>query len=317
MSEGYDTYCGLLRLYDEFSGRSRMKPRRDSSTTAPIPVSRFYAAVTTWTGWRETETRSPRSRRLCDWLHRHVRHFDTAEKIEQNSLSLLAYSFDNGREAGINCIMQAIVLTEACLSVGLPARMVGLHPLSPHDMDQHYVTVVWGRTFGEVGDARPELRRLLQGSGRHDPEPVGAAPNASPRRRTCHAPPPTSAMIRNTPRRTTASMSRRASSTCSPRFHERVRYFSRSRPALGYVRAARVRRAPPGEDRGRVAREVGTPSRLVGRIVCRLQRATQANYAARDRYLLARLVSRRGRRMAADFGRLLALRDDAGVLRLM
>ena len=39
--------------------------------------------------------------------------------------------------------MQAIVLAEACLAVGLPARTVGLHPLSPYDMDQHYVTVVW------------------------------------------------------------------------------------------------------------------------------------------------------------------------------
>jgi hypothetical protein len=84
-----------------------------------------------------------RSRRLCDWLHRHVRHFDTAEQIELNSLSLLEYSYDNGREAGINCLMQATVLVEACLAVGLAARIVGLHPLSPYDMDQHYITVVW------------------------------------------------------------------------------------------------------------------------------------------------------------------------------
>ena len=84
-----------------------------------------------------------RSLRLRDWLHRHVRHFDTREQLEQNSLSLLEYAFDNGREAGINCVMQTTILVEACLAVGLQARTVALHPLSPYDMDQHYVTAAW------------------------------------------------------------------------------------------------------------------------------------------------------------------------------
>ena len=39
--------------------------------------------------------------------------------------------------------MQAVVLVEACLSVGLQARTIALHPLSPYDLEQHYVTVVW------------------------------------------------------------------------------------------------------------------------------------------------------------------------------
>lgn len=65
-----------------------------------------------------------RSLRLRDWLHRHVRHFNTWEQLERKSLRLLEYAFDNGREAGINCVMQAIVLVEACLVVGLQARIV-------------------------------------------------------------------------------------------------------------------------------------------------------------------------------------------------
>ena len=65
-----------------------------------------------------------RSLRLRDWLHRYVRHFNTWEQLERTSLRLLEYAFDNGREAGINCVMQAIVLVEACLVVGLQARIV-------------------------------------------------------------------------------------------------------------------------------------------------------------------------------------------------
>ena len=148
MSEGYDTYCGLLRLYDEFSSEpDQAAPRFEYDCSDPsLQVLRRRYDLDRVAGDGDPLTRS---RRLCDWLHRHVRHFDTAEQIEHNSLSLLAYSFDNGREAGINCIMQAIVLAEACLSVGLPARTVGLHPLSPHDMDQHYVTVVWAGPSAE------------------------------------------------------------------------------------------------------------------------------------------------------------------------
>ena len=142
MSEGYETYRGLLRLYDDFAAEPDQDVpsfEYDGSHPALAQLRRRYDLD------RVAGEATPltRGRRLCDWLHRHVRHFDSAERIEWNSLRLLEYSFDNGREAGINCIMQAIVLAEACLAVGLPARVMGLHPLSPYDMDQHYVTVVW------------------------------------------------------------------------------------------------------------------------------------------------------------------------------
>ena len=142
MSEGYETYRGLLRLYDDFASEpDQVVPpfEYDGSHPGLGELRRRYD-LDRVAGEGDPLTRG---RRLCDWLHRHVRHFDTAEQIEPNSLILLEYSFDNGREAGINCIMQATVLAEACLAVGLPARLVGLHPLSPYDMDQHYVTVVW------------------------------------------------------------------------------------------------------------------------------------------------------------------------------
>ena len=142
MSEGYDVYCGLLRMYDGFS----------ETPDAGVPAFEYdhshYGLAQLRQRYRLDGVAGDgdaltRSLRLGDWLHRHVRHFDTREQLEQNSLSLLEYAFDNGREAGINCVMQSVVLVEACLSVGLQARTIALHPLSPYDLDQHYVTVVW------------------------------------------------------------------------------------------------------------------------------------------------------------------------------
>lgn len=44
--------------------------------------------------------------------------------------------------------MHAIVMTEACLSIGLKCRIVSLNPLNPFDYDNHLVNIVWstGRT---------------------------------------------------------------------------------------------------------------------------------------------------------------------------
>ena len=84
-----------------------------------------------------------RSLRLLDWLHRHVQHSNTDLDLEMNSLSLLEHAFDNGKESGINCRMLSTTLVEACLSLGLKARTVEIHPLSPYDLDQHVVAVVW------------------------------------------------------------------------------------------------------------------------------------------------------------------------------
>ena len=39
--------------------------------------------------------------------------------------------------------MLSIVLTEACLSLGLQSRIVSLNPLNPYDYDNHVVSVVW------------------------------------------------------------------------------------------------------------------------------------------------------------------------------
>ena len=123
MSEGFDFYCGLLRMYDGFSATPDTGVPRfeyDHSHHGLKELRRRYR-LDRVAGDGDALTRSLR---LRDWLHRHVRHFNTWEQLERKSLRLLEYAFDNGREAGINCVMQAIVLVEACLVVGLQARIV-------------------------------------------------------------------------------------------------------------------------------------------------------------------------------------------------
>lgn len=46
---------------------------------------------------------------------------------------------------GVNCRMKAIILQEACLAMGFPARIVGCIPLDPEDRDSHVITAVWSQ----------------------------------------------------------------------------------------------------------------------------------------------------------------------------
>lgn len=133
---------GLLRLYGSFS------LARDDS----VPCFRYDHCHRNLFRLREqyslesvagTGDTLSRSLRLLLWLSRHVRHANTYEQLEMNSLSLLDYSFDRGRDSGINCRMLANVFVEACLSLRIRSRTVDLHPLSPYDMDQHVVAIVW------------------------------------------------------------------------------------------------------------------------------------------------------------------------------
>jgi hypothetical protein len=57
-----------------------------------------------------------------------------------NSLALLEYAYDQGIERGINCLNLSFILTESLISIGIPARIVGIYPVSPYDNDNHVVT---------------------------------------------------------------------------------------------------------------------------------------------------------------------------------
>ena len=101
MSEGFDFYCGLLRMYDGFSATPDTGVPRfeyDHSHHGLKELRRRYR-LDRVAGDGDALTRSLRLREstaMCD--------FNTWEQLERKSLRLLEYAFDNGREAGINCV---------------------------------------------------------------------------------------------------------------------------------------------------------------------------------------------------------------------
>lgn len=88
-----------------------------------------------------------RALRLCKWIAGNIAHqgdFSLTKDIEINSLSLLDYSFGKN-DKGVNCVCKSKILVECCLAVGIYARMVGLYPYSPYDLDNHVVVEIYDR----------------------------------------------------------------------------------------------------------------------------------------------------------------------------
>jgi hypothetical protein len=82
-----------------------------------------------------------KSLNILFWLCEHTDHFGSYDDhIPMNSLDLLEYSYDKGAAQGLNCLNLSYILTECLLSIGVPARTVGIMPFSPYDSDNHVVT---------------------------------------------------------------------------------------------------------------------------------------------------------------------------------
>ena len=133
MSEGYETYRVLLRLYDGFSSApDAAAPTFEYDHSQPgLQVLRRRYDLDRVAGEGDPLARS---RRLCDWLHRHVRHFDTGEQIEQNCLSLLEYSFDSGREAGISCLVRGAAAVRLIVRAGMLSGSKGGRRIAPWEV---------------------------------------------------------------------------------------------------------------------------------------------------------------------------------------
>ncbi|MDR2177241.1 MAG: transglutaminase domain-containing protein [Treponema sp.] len=85
-----------------------------------------------------------KSLNILFWLCEHTDHFGNYDNhVPMNALDLLEYSYNKGTEQGLNCLNLCYVLTECLLSIGIPARTVGIMPFSPYDADNHVVTHVY------------------------------------------------------------------------------------------------------------------------------------------------------------------------------
>ncbi len=149
-------YSGLLRLYDEFDPLpDERAPSFQYEFFHPelnrlrekYQLDRIAGAGDEWS----------MALNLMKWITEHVGYKaditsalpEVCKTLPMNSIGLLEYSFDKGQDYGINCYMHAIVLTEACLSLGLKSRIVSLNPLNPYDYDNHLVNVVWCTKFSK------------------------------------------------------------------------------------------------------------------------------------------------------------------------
>ena len=150
ISTQFRLYTGILRLYDEFDlGPDKHAPKFRYECSHPELVKlrdayRLDRIAGTGDDWSKAVN-------LSKWITEHIGYKaditsskpEVSKSLPMNADGLLKYSFDKGQDNGINCYMHAIVLTEACLSVGLKCRIVSLNPLNPYDYDNHLVNVVW------------------------------------------------------------------------------------------------------------------------------------------------------------------------------
>ena len=163
--------CGLLRLFDEF----------DSSVDESAPGFQYELSHPELERLREAYRLDQvagsgdewsRVLNLMQWMSEGICHRgditksrrEVCESLPMNALGLLKYSFGKGEDCGINCYMLSIVLTEACLSLGLPSRIVSLNPLNPYDFDNHLVTVVWCASRSKWVMADPSYNAYLRDS---------------------------------------------------------------------------------------------------------------------------------------------------------
>lgn len=90
-----------------------------------------------------------RIKNLMYWVHDLVRHDGNSYNPE--SISLIDVdSICKADKRGVNCRMMAIILTEALLAEGIPARYLTCQPkLWNFDNDCHVITIAWSDSLGK------------------------------------------------------------------------------------------------------------------------------------------------------------------------
>ena len=160
--------CGLLRLFDEFDALpDKCAPDFQYELSHPElkrlrETYQLGQVAGSGDDWSKTLS-------LMQWMSEGICHRGDISKakpevcrsLPMNAFGLLEYSFDKGQDAGINCYMLSIVLTEVCLSLGLRSRLVSLMPLNPYDYDNHVVTIVWCPSLSKWVMADPSYNAFL------------------------------------------------------------------------------------------------------------------------------------------------------------
>lgn len=88
--------------------------------------------------------------RMVEWMTQHCFHDGAFNNcIEPCAEKLLEFSFDQGKEHGMNCLSLSTALTECLLGLGIRARTMFIIPMSPYDLDNHVVCEAYARDLGK------------------------------------------------------------------------------------------------------------------------------------------------------------------------
>jgi len=86
---------------------------------------------------------------LMYWIHDSIRHDGSSKNPESKSL-IGIFNICRKENRGVNCRMLAIILTEALLAEGIPARFVTCQPkLWEYDTDCHVIVMAWAESLGK------------------------------------------------------------------------------------------------------------------------------------------------------------------------
>lgn len=139
LSYGYLAAKGILANFRSFKSDRTDKICYDFSCMQFKELKEKYR-ISEISGQGDNYTRA---KRLLIHFSKRMAHDSMYDNhVECNSLALLDYCYENPMH-GINCLNKAKVLTECCLSIGIPARRVSIIPFSPYDDDSHVVTEIY------------------------------------------------------------------------------------------------------------------------------------------------------------------------------
>lgn len=131
-----DVYFGMLKTMNSFEqGAETKNIEYRFDPELQTLVSRYHLHEVAGDG-----TDSQKAIRMVEWMDKHCFHNGYfGNNVERCGEKLLEYSFDQGKEHGINCYSLSIALTECLLGLGIRARTMFIMPMSPYDGDNHVV----------------------------------------------------------------------------------------------------------------------------------------------------------------------------------
>lgn len=137
----FDLYAGILLMNSTFMTDSAAVALRVDFSAPELVTLREQYHLDAIAG---AGTTMERATRLLRWLADGCYHNGSVRPPEPSDApTLLAFSYGQGEEKGINCWALSVTLTECLLAVGIAARFISIIPCSPYDVDNHVVVHVW------------------------------------------------------------------------------------------------------------------------------------------------------------------------------